>query len=186
MWKYHYLLKSFFFFLPDCCNVYIDFYSFFRHVIVRNGPHKFVFTLKTHPGVSPGAIGFSLPQVCLDSWTLFWFVINTLILLLDFNFLKLFPLLQCLCFGLMFMSFLHHFVCLNLCPCFSSHFCHPLAALPWAKILAATTFRYNCNICSLILCHCVYDLKTFPQGLKRMSYQALLCDLCINYYIALF
>lgn len=32
------------------------------HVIVRNGAHKFVFTLKTHPGVSPGAIGFSLPQ----------------------------------------------------------------------------------------------------------------------------
>lgn len=32
------------------------------HVIVRNGPHKFVFTLKSHPGVSPGAIGFSLPQ----------------------------------------------------------------------------------------------------------------------------
>lgn len=32
------------------------------HVSVQNGPYKFVFTLKTHPGVSPGAIGFSLPQ----------------------------------------------------------------------------------------------------------------------------
>lgn len=32
------------------------------HVIVSNGANKFVFTLKTHSGVSPGAIGFSLPQ----------------------------------------------------------------------------------------------------------------------------
>lgn len=32
------------------------------HVVVSNGANKFVFTLKTHSGVSPGAIGFSLPQ----------------------------------------------------------------------------------------------------------------------------
>lgn len=36
--------------------------QFGQHVIVRNSVHKFVFTLKTDPGVSPGSIGFSLPQ----------------------------------------------------------------------------------------------------------------------------
>lgn len=34
-----------------------------RHVTVRNVTHKYVFTLKTHPGVNTGAIAFSLPQV---------------------------------------------------------------------------------------------------------------------------
>lgn len=32
------------------------------HVIVRNSTHKYVFTLKTHPSVNLGTIGFSLPQ----------------------------------------------------------------------------------------------------------------------------
>ncbi|XP_028286729.1 vesicle-fusing ATPase-like isoform X2 [Parambassis ranga] len=33
-----------------------------QHVIVRNITHNFVFTLKTHPSVNCGTIGFSLPQ----------------------------------------------------------------------------------------------------------------------------
>ncbi|KAK7919377.1 hypothetical protein WMY93_010661 [Mugilogobius chulae] len=33
-----------------------------QHVIVRNGAQKFVFTLKTHPSMTHGSIGFSLPQ----------------------------------------------------------------------------------------------------------------------------
>ncbi|CAL1600014.1 unnamed protein product [Knipowitschia caucasica] len=33
-----------------------------QHVVVRNGAQKFVFTLKTHPSMSPQSIGFSLPQ----------------------------------------------------------------------------------------------------------------------------
>lgn len=37
--------------------------STFRHVIVRNSNHKFVFSLRTHPSVNSGTIAFSLPQV---------------------------------------------------------------------------------------------------------------------------
>uniref|UniRef100_H3CKM7 Vesicle-fusing ATPase n=1 Tax=Tetraodon nigroviridis TaxID=99883 RepID=H3CKM7_TETNG len=33
-----------------------------QHVTVRNSIHKYVFTLKKHPSVSPGSIAFSLPQ----------------------------------------------------------------------------------------------------------------------------
>ncbi|KAJ0060363.1 hypothetical protein NL108_010179, partial [Boleophthalmus pectinirostris] len=32
------------------------------HVTVRNGAHTFVFTLRTHPSMAAGSIGFSLPQ----------------------------------------------------------------------------------------------------------------------------
>uniref|UniRef100_A0A3Q1GQ21 Vesicle-fusing ATPase n=1 Tax=Acanthochromis polyacanthus TaxID=80966 RepID=A0A3Q1GQ21_9TELE len=42
--------------------LYSNCLSHCRHVIVRNLTHKFVFTLKKDPGVSPGSIGFSLPQ----------------------------------------------------------------------------------------------------------------------------
>uniref|UniRef100_A0A3B3ZJD2 Vesicle-fusing ATPase n=1 Tax=Periophthalmus magnuspinnatus TaxID=409849 RepID=A0A3B3ZJD2_9GOBI len=35
-----------------------------QHVNVRNGACSFVFSLRKHPGVPPGSIGFSLPQVC--------------------------------------------------------------------------------------------------------------------------
>ncbi|CAJ1081492.1 vesicle-fusing ATPase-like [Xyrichtys novacula] len=33
-----------------------------QHVTVRNGGHKYVFSLKTHPSVNSGTIAFSLPQ----------------------------------------------------------------------------------------------------------------------------
>uniref|UniRef100_A0A8C5NDW4 Vesicle-fusing ATPase n=1 Tax=Gouania willdenowi TaxID=441366 RepID=A0A8C5NDW4_GOUWI len=40
-----------------------------EHVTVRNLNHKYVFTLKTHPKVSLGTIGFSLIQVRITNYT---------------------------------------------------------------------------------------------------------------------
>lgn len=48
--------------LTNCAVINEKEQQFGQHVIVRNSVHKFVFTLKTDPGVSPGSIGFSLPQ----------------------------------------------------------------------------------------------------------------------------
>ncbi|XP_051795450.1 vesicle-fusing ATPase-like isoform X1 [Acanthochromis polyacanthus] len=48
--------------LTNCAVINVKEEQFEQHVIVRNLTHKFVFTLKKDPGVSPGSIGFSLPQ----------------------------------------------------------------------------------------------------------------------------
>lgn len=44
------------------CAVIKEESQFEQHVTVRNGTHKYVFSLRSHPGVPPGSIGFSLPQ----------------------------------------------------------------------------------------------------------------------------
>ena len=37
----------------------------FRHLLLKTGPggKQFVFTIKAHPSLTPGTIGFSAPQV---------------------------------------------------------------------------------------------------------------------------
>lgn len=44
------------------CAIVKEESQFEQHVTVRNGIHKFVFSLRSHPGVPSGSIGFSLPQ----------------------------------------------------------------------------------------------------------------------------
>ncbi|CAN9508777.1 unnamed protein product [Ophioblennius macclurei] len=48
--------------LTNCAVVNDKEPQFDQHVIVRNSVHEFVFTLKSHPSMKLGTIGFSLPQ----------------------------------------------------------------------------------------------------------------------------
>lgn len=106
--------------------------SYFRHVTVRNSAHKYVFTLKTHPGVNAGTIGFSLPQVSVH--------VSSVISVTS----------ECWLFSACHKEW-WWFVCLwtlheaqcgsqPVCYCFSSS--NP-SACNWA---AATVHRYDCNL----------------------------------------
>ncbi|XP_070782892.1 vesicle-fusing ATPase-like [Enoplosus armatus] len=48
--------------LTNCAVINEKDPQFEQHVTVRNLAHKYVFTLKTHPSINSGTIGFSLPQ----------------------------------------------------------------------------------------------------------------------------
>ncbi|XP_069016223.1 vesicle-fusing ATPase-like isoform X1 [Embiotoca jacksoni] len=48
--------------LTNCAVINEKDPQFEQHVTVRNLAHKYVFTLKTHPAMNCGTIGFSLPQ----------------------------------------------------------------------------------------------------------------------------
>uniref|UniRef100_A0A8C5HMV0 Vesicle-fusing ATPase n=1 Tax=Gouania willdenowi TaxID=441366 RepID=A0A8C5HMV0_GOUWI len=55
--------------LTNCAVINQDEPHLEQHVTVRNLNHKYVFTLKTHPKVSLGTIGFSLIQVRITNYT---------------------------------------------------------------------------------------------------------------------